>query len=95
MKKKSVPGKSDPKRSRTPDDRRDSGTAGPGKRFDPTAVPETRECDEPAEATRRDAPAPGLPISQKEYERLKEKAKSVAKRSPKSGKKRPVDEQES
>jgi hypothetical protein len=48
------------------------GVAFGGKAFDPSELPE--ENDEPATPPRA-APAPGLPISEKEYNRLKEEAK--------------------
>lgn len=48
------------------------GEAPRGESFDPEALPE--EPDRPEEQP-RPMPAPGLPISDEEYERLKEAAK--------------------
>ncbi len=48
------------------------GEAPGGESFDPEALPE--EPESPEEQP-RPAPAPGLPISDEEYERLKESAK--------------------
>ena len=44
----------------------------PGKRTEPTSLPETpHQADAPPKA----APAPGLPVSNEEYERMKQAAK--------------------
>ena len=49
-----------------------------GKDFDPTASP-----DHPEHSNQiRPAPAPGLPISEREYERLKEEAEHAKPPSP-------------
>jgi len=51
------------------------GAAVPCETVDPMSMPEDPESDEPARGKTRSAPAPGVPISAEEYERLKEKAK--------------------
>jgi hypothetical protein len=67
----SVPSRSGSKQKR-PRGRLQRGTAGSGKAFDPTRAPPGAECDEP-----RPAPAPGVPVSEKQYEALKKKAKTA------------------
>jgi hypothetical protein len=59
-----------------------TGAAGPGEAFEPTAIPEEREPDEAERGKPRPAPAPGVPVSREEYERLKERARTVRKRPP-------------
>ena len=51
-----------------------AGEGGEGETMDPTKLPKTprRKRDEPPRA----APAPGLPISAEEYERMKKSAES-------------------
>jgi len=59
------------------------GTAQSGKDYDPTELP-----DQPEDTGQiRPAPAPGLPISQDEYDRLKEEAEHVKR--PRPGKEKP------
>jgi hypothetical protein len=54
------------------------GSAGPGESINPMGLPE--EPADSAEQQRvRPCPAPGVPVSPEEYERLKEKAKSEPK----------------
>ena len=53
-----------------------TGTAGPGENFDPTRIPEETRPDENTLAP-REAPAPGVPMSNEQYEWLKRKAKVV------------------
>ena len=56
-------------------DRPRTGVAGCGSPVDPMALPE--EADEsPSSRERRAAPAPGVPVSDREYERLKKEADS-------------------
>jgi hypothetical protein len=50
-----------------------AGSAGAGKPFDPKTIAEERA---PAGAT-RDAPAPGVPTSDADYDALKERAKTI------------------
>jgi len=52
-----------------------SGAAAPGKPFDPAAAASDRESRERSGRPPRPAPAPGVPVSHEEYERLKQKAK--------------------
>jgi hypothetical protein len=52
------------------------GAAQGGESINPSALPE--ESDVESQDKCRVAPAPGLPISQEEYERLKEAAKTSA-----------------
>jgi hypothetical protein len=52
------------------------GTAGAGKIFDPAHPAEDREPEAATRAVPRPAPAPGVPVSGREYERLKERAKT-------------------
>jgi hypothetical protein len=60
-----------------------NGTAQTGKEFDPTELP-----DQPEDTGHtRPAPAPGLPISQDEYKRLKEEAEHA--KPPRPGKEKP------
>ena len=49
------------------------GAAGPGEIFDPTRMPDERRLDEGV----HEAPAPGIPMSEEQYDRLKRKAKVV------------------
>jgi hypothetical protein len=50
-----------------------NGIAQSGKDFDPSDLP-----DQPEDTSHiRPAPAPGLPISEEEYKRLKEEAENV------------------
>jgi hypothetical protein len=51
------------------------GAAQGGESINPAALPE--ESDQENQEKRRVAPAPGVPISQEEYERLKEAAKTA------------------
>ena len=53
------------------------GAAGSGKLFDPRGVPDEGSSDERARKEPFPAPAPGIPVSKEQYDRLKEKAKSV------------------
>jgi hypothetical protein len=91
MKKKSAQRKLSPKRFHG-EDQPKTGTAGPGETFDPKAVPEDRESDEASRGKPRPAPPPGVPVSQEEYERLKERAKIVRKRPPKHVQEDPSEE---
>jgi len=55
-----------------------NGIAQSGKEFDPMASP-----DQPEDISQiRPAPAPGLPISEEEYKRLKEEAEHAKPPSP-------------
>ena len=56
------------------------GDASGGEEFDPEALPEEPEN---SDSRPRPAPAPGHPVSEEEFERMKE----AAKRAPASGKK--------
>jgi len=63
------------------------GIAGAGKSFNPAELPE-RKPDKHSQP--RPAPAPGVPISEEEYRRLKEAAKHAppgGKNAPKKGRK--------
>lgn len=51
------------------------GAAVPCEAVDPMNMPEDPESAEPARRKTRPAPAPGVPVSAEEYERLKERAK--------------------
>ena len=62
------------------------GIASEGKSFDPAELPEAQP---EAVSQPRPAPAPGLPISEEEYKRMKEAAKEVPRaRVRKNGEKR-------
>ncbi len=67
-------------RPKKPDDRShiqsQPGTAGPGEDIDPMRIPES-EPDEKTRDAPREAPAPGVPMSDEQYEWLKRKAKVV------------------
>ena len=66
-----------------PDMNSQKGTAQSGKDYDPTESP-----DQPEDTGQiRPAPAPGLPISQDEYDRLKKEAEHV--KPPRPGKEKP------
>ena len=56
------------------------GLSGPGETVNPLSGPEQWKSDD-ALGSPRAAPAPGVPISNKEFERLKKKAKSARRRS--------------
>lgn len=60
-----------------------TGAAGPGEAFEPTSIPDERESDKAERGKPCPAPAPGVPVSREEYERLKERARTVRKRPPK------------
>jgi hypothetical protein len=77
MKKKSARRKSHTRRSRS-ENQPSSGAASPGEAFDPKAIPQERET---FRGPPRAAPAPGVPVTHEEYERLKQRAKTVRKRS--------------
>ena len=51
------------------------GTAGPCESIDPMNLPEEPKSAKPARGKTRSAPAPGVPMSAEDYERLKEEAK--------------------
>jgi hypothetical protein len=53
------------------------GAAGAGAPFDPTSLAD--EPSGPAERTVRPAPAPGLPMSDAQYEKLKREAETARK----------------
>jgi hypothetical protein len=53
------------------------GSAGAGAPFDPTSLPD--ESSDPAERSVRPAPAPGVPMSEAQYEKLKRVAKTARK----------------
>lgn len=53
------------------------GAAGAGAPYDPTSL--TDEASGPAERTVRPAPAPGLPMSDAQYEKLKREAETARK----------------
>jgi hypothetical protein len=57
------------------------GIAGAGQPLDPLVNPKDNEPDETSSSEPHPAPAPGVPVSGREYERLKELAKTVRKRS--------------
>src|SRR5262245_4449023 len=57
------------------------GLAGPGEPMHPSAGTEQWKSEE-ASRSPQAAPAPGVPISNREYERLKKRAKSTRRRSP-------------
>jgi hypothetical protein len=64
------PSRSGSKRERQPK----TGIAGPGKLVDPNFI--KGEADEDTRAKSRPAPAPGVPVSNEQYESLKRKAKT-------------------
>jgi hypothetical protein len=75
---KSTRRRSGPKRpSDRSEDQPKSGMTGPGETFDPRQIADERAPGEPAQGEHRPAPAPSVPISNEEYERLKRKAKTV------------------
>jgi hypothetical protein len=82
MRRNPVRRKSRPKRHHWGDQPK-TGAAGPGETFEPTAIPKERESDDAERGKPRPAPAPGVPLSREEYERLKERARTVRKRPPK------------
>ena len=51
------------------------GAAGPGETFDPTRMPDESRPDEGVIKAPRAAPAPGIPMSDEQYDWLKRKAK--------------------
>jgi hypothetical protein len=53
------------------------GVAGPGATMDPMNTAGDQESDEAKRGETRHAPAPGIPMSNEQYEWLKRKAKSV------------------
>ena len=53
-----------------------AGCGGPGHSASPLDMPEESR-DTPSTVQPREAPAPGVPVSDEEYERMKEKAKRV------------------
>ena len=59
---------------RQPEEGPQRGVAGPGKAMHPTSVPE--DGHEPDPGKPRPAPAPGVPLTAEEYERLKKEAES-------------------
>jgi hypothetical protein len=59
------------------DDTARPGRSGPGESFDPRQLADEPGPGEPAEGEHRPAPAPSVPLSNEEYERLKERAKSA------------------
>ena len=84
MKKKSVRRKSPTKwRRARREEQPETGLAGPGEAIDPMAVPENCEANEANRRQPRSVPAPGVPVSDQEYEHLKEKARVARKRSVK------------
>ncbi len=60
-----------------PEYRPEPGSADPGAAFDPTLVPDESEPDDTTRGEHRPAPAPGIPMSNEQYEWLKEKARVV------------------
>jgi hypothetical protein len=56
------------------------GAAGPGEAFDPKRMPENSPSSEDLTKAPRAAPAPGIPLSNEQYEWLKRKAQAI--RSP-------------
>lgn len=54
----------------------EAGLAGPGKMVTPTQVPEDKS-DEAKRREPRSVPAPGVPVTNEQYERLKEQARTV------------------
>ena len=83
MKKTATPKSRTKRRRSSSDNRAKTGTAGPGETLDPMAVPKDRGSDEASSGKPRPAPAPGVPVSYEEYERLNERAKTVRKRASK------------
>lgn len=77
MMKKRPLGKPNPKMrsgsSETPPRR---GASGAGATIDPLNLPEERDSAQPSPSQPRPLPAPGVPMSRHEYERLKERAKT-------------------
>jgi hypothetical protein len=53
------------------------GIAGAGATMDPLDIAGDQECDEAKRGEPRYVPAPGVPVSNEQYEWLKRKAKSV------------------
>jgi hypothetical protein len=60
-------------RSKTRSSKARAGSAGPGKALDPKTIAEEHA---PAGAT-REAPAPGVPMSDADYDALKERARTT------------------
>jgi hypothetical protein len=54
-----------------------TGTAGPGETFDPRRIPDESGPGENFANRTREAPAPGIPMSEEQYQWLKRKAKVV------------------
>jgi hypothetical protein len=65
-----------------------SGTAGAGAPFDPASLAD--EPSTPAERPVRPAPAPGVPMSEVQYEKLKREAETARKRPSKHSQEDPA-----
>jgi len=68
------PSGSDPGRT---EDQPKPGSASPGEAFDPTQPPQEPSSGDAQRNEPRPAPAPGIPISNEQYEWLKRKAKTI------------------
>lgn len=80
MKKKSIPRRSVSKRASSRSEGQPKrGIASSGESIDPMLIPDERESDEASRSEPRPAPAPGVPVSNEQYEWLKRKAKVVRK----------------
>lgn len=78
MSKKSSHGRSDGKKAHGKSHGHpQAGLAGPGASIEPSIVPEESASEQALRREPREAGAPGVPVSQEEYERLKEEAKGV------------------
>jgi hypothetical protein len=53
------------------------GVANPGKPMRPKAAPKERDGQPPARRRPRAAPAPGVPVTDEEYDRLKREAETA------------------
>jgi hypothetical protein len=61
------------------------GTAGAGAPFDPTRLGNEPDVSGAAERNVRPAPAPGIPMSEAQYEKLKREAETARKQPSKHG----------
>jgi hypothetical protein len=68
------PGSGSRKPGDKPQARSGAGSAGPGEIFDPTALPDEHVPEKTTPRPPRAAPAPGVPVSDAELERMKKKA---------------------
>jgi hypothetical protein len=65
------------------------GVAGGGESINPMGLPDEQDRGEELSGNPRPAPSPGVPVSGDEYERLKERAKSVRQSSANHGQEDP------